>query len=231
MLEIPCQTIALRAAGVRTNASFLVSAQRDLMACEDEIRSYYRTVEGFMDRALQRLLIMDRELAAIEYPYYPTPYICPRASGPYTPLPYLLATRFSDWLDDAQMSLSFALLRYATLFVRTKFNRVKQGFFGIHLQKRNSIFSPLYGQFRVYFRGNHGDWFSTNTSIHKRAKAYSNEVVVEPVKIRRRYVHRTGNKSYFYDVRSYYAMHKKIDVFVKRYALSLKKLSLSLRGH
>ncbi|MBU2823881.1 hypothetical protein HF283_07135, partial [Acidithiobacillus ferrooxidans] len=168
---MPLQTTAFRALGIRRLASPLVLAQKQVTASENRLKDTYKAVEKFTENALQCLIDMDQDLAAIRFPDYPTPFITPSPRGPYSPLPFTLIATLSNWVDNALYSLSFSLTRYAVENVRTKHGKAKQGFFGLHKRPRHNILYPLYFSWRLYLRGKHGVWFGTDRALYRFAKS------------------------------------------------------------
>jgi hypothetical protein len=208
-VEIPIEVVALRNAGIRRQASHFYHAQKSVIALEKEISTIYREIWRFWDRSLEILRTMDASLADLRYPDYPTPFVAPDPDKPFFPLPYRSIALFSTWLDNALLSLSFSMLRYAVEFARTKYGRAKQGFYGIHRKQRNQILLPLYFDWRLYFRGQQGIWFGARNVIYKPRLYQGLEGQKHPVKLNPRFVARSGNKPYFQDIRKYSKMYKK----------------------
>lgn len=211
-LHLPMQTRVLRQHGVLALASAFRAAQKEVDRLESTLKTLYRDIRSFEAKSIDILVAMDRELTEIAYPYYPTPFIPPNPSGPYTPLPYAAMTRFSEWVDDAQKSIAFALLRYATMFVKTRFGRAKQGFYGITFNQRVNLFSPLYSQWRVYFRGHHGIWFSASRIKRQYRTSQGKGEQNIRVSLTRKFAARSGNRAYFYDVTRYREMYESLDL-------------------
>ena len=223
-LSLPVTTRALRAHGIKTLASEFRAAQQAVIQHEDWLQRCYREIECFSRSATTLLTQMHAELMAIGFPDYPAPLLPEQSvTGPYTPLPYATLVAFSEWIDNAQFALSFATLHYAKTHARTKYDRAKQGFFGLSFHKRVAPFSPLYAQWKVYFRGYHGTWFSTNKIIRSYGITGNKKEVIR-FRWTHRFILQSGNYRHYLDLFKFKEMYDIINKYHKIYlALCIKQ--------
>lgn len=202
-VEFPLQTRALREHGIWELASVFRNQQQTILREEEHLSDIYRATHRFWNRSLDNLRAMDESLAEIGFPDYQTPFIAPDPFAAFYPLPHLSISLFSHWVDNAMISLSNSLLRYATEFAKTKYGRAKQGFYGIRLRKRKNLLQPLFPVWRLYFRGAKGIWFGTHKVIYKPKLYQGTDGQQHPVTLNPRFIARSGNKTYFQDIKQY----------------------------